>query len=75
MTASPLVDTGSASLLDVDGSRSDLGIYGGSFGGQWNRDGDERSDYFWPGSWSQAPAGFSPADYDCNDRDPTVEGC
>lgn len=32
---SPLIDTGKPTILDVDGSRSDIGAYGGPGGGAW----------------------------------------
>lgn len=74
-TSSPLVNSGTVSLLDVDGSPSDIGMYGGTLGGSWNLDGDDVNDYFWPGTWAEAPSGYSASGYDCNDQDPTVEGC
>lgn len=33
--ASPLVDAGDPSILDADGSRSDMGAFGGEEGGSW----------------------------------------
>lgn len=71
---SPLVNAGEpdADYNDVDGSRSDLGIYGGPEGDRWNRDGDGYRDYFWPGALEDAPAGFDPAEYDLDDGDAAV---
>jgi len=57
----------------VDGSRADIGSYGGAGGDQWDVDGDEVPDYFWPGERSDAPAGFDPSDYDLDDLDPDVQ--
>lgn len=72
---SPLINGGSSSGKDVDGSRTDIGIYGGEGGGSWDSDQDGVPDYFWPGSWSQAPSGFSSMNYDCNDQDSTLQSC
>jgi hypothetical protein len=71
-TGSPLVGMGDAALTDADGSRSDMGLYGGEGGDQLDRDGDGVFDYFWPGTRSDAPSGFDPADWDADDSDPTV---
>ena len=72
---SPLINAGNPALTDVDGSRADIGSYGGPLGAEWDVDQDGLPDYFWPGEWDDAPAGFSPADYDCDDLDPAVQGC
>ena len=40
-----------------------------------NLDADGAPDYFWPDEWDKAPSGFDPADYDCDDLDPDVQGC
>ncbi len=32
---SPLIDAGDPNLFDIDGSRSDIGLYGGPFGGRY----------------------------------------
>ncbi|HCW32486.1 MAG: NHL repeat-containing protein [Candidatus Peregrinibacteria bacterium GW2011_GWE2_39_6] len=69
---SPLVDLGDSNVVDIDGSRSDMGIYGGLNGGSWDRDGDGFKDYFWPGGHYDAPTGFMAAEYDANDYDSTV---
>lgn len=63
-TDSPLIDMGAIEGTDVDGSRRDLGIYGGELGDNWDRDLDGLSDYFWPGNWQQAPTGFAANAYD-----------
>lgn len=75
---SPLINAGDSSALDVDGSRADIGIYGGPDGAGWDLDGDGYFDYFWPGEWADAPDGFDPEDYDCDDLDeavPLVTAC
>jgi len=74
---SPLVDAGDPSACadgdttgcDPDGSRPDIGIYGGPDADAWDRDGDGRPDYFWPGAIDDAPSGFDPSDYDADDGD------
>lgn len=72
---SPLINAGDSAQKDVDGSRADIGSYGGQGGDEWDADWDGVPDYFWPGSWSNAPAGFTAGDYDCDDLDPTVQSC
>lgn len=37
---SPLVDAGDDEIVDVDGSRSDIGVYGGPGAAAWDLDGD-----------------------------------
>jgi hypothetical protein len=58
LMGSPGIDAGRdvSFYYDVDGSRNDIGAYGGAFGVDWNWDGD--------------PVGH--ADGDCNDRDAYV---
>jgi len=69
---SPLVNAGDPGVSDVDGTRADLGAYGGHTGGLWDRDLDGVFDWFWPGTLEDAPAGFDPDDYDADDSDPAV---
>ncbi len=69
---SPLVDAGDPERTDPDGSRSDMGIYGGLEADGWDRDGDTFPDYFWPGTLEDVPQGFDVSDYDRDDSDPTV---
>lgn len=52
---------------DADGSRPDLGIYGGPEGDTWDLDDDGFPDWFWPGPYSAPPTGTSNADFDCDD--------
>lgn len=71
---SPLIDLGSENdAVDHDGSRPDLGCYGGAFGNGWDLDFDEYQDYFWPGDHADAPDGFLAKNYDCNDSTPSPE--
>lgn len=72
---SPLVNAGNPALYDPDGSRLDIGSYGGSDGDGWDVDRDGVYDYFWPGEWADAPSGFDPAEFDCDDLDADVQGC
>lgn len=67
---SPLINAGDPALLDVDGSGSDLGLYGGLEGGRWDRDQDGLPDYFWPGTWADAPEGIDANAYDADDTVP-----
>lgn len=66
-SGSPAVNAGDSTLTDADGTRSDIGLYGGASGDEGELDQDGLLDYFWPGERSDAPAGFEPALYDCND--------
>lgn len=72
--SSPLIDAGDSTLTDADGSRSDIGLYGGAGGDDWDRDQDEVHDYFWPGTWFDVPAGSDATAFDCDDTDPSVAG-
>ncbi len=77
-TDSPLIDAGDPAdaFLDTDGTRNDIGAYGGPSGASWDLDGDGYYDYFWPGGPSDPPALFSEDAYDCDDQDPSVHtGC
>jgi len=71
---SALIDAGDPAERDPDGSRADIGAYGGSEGAEMDLDGDGFPDWFWPGTIDQAPDGFDPADFDCDDLDPAVHG-
>ncbi len=72
---SPLVDAGCPELTDPDGTVSDIGAYGGPMADAWDRDLDGAPDYFWPGFIEDAPQGFDPADFDCEDTIDTVQVC
>ncbi len=69
------VDDNGVFDIDLDGSVPDMGAYGGPFAAGFDRDGDGYADYFWSGDINAAPAGFSPDDYDCADRDPSTRAC
>jgi len=70
---SPLIDGGDADILDPDGSRSDIGYYGGPAASSHDLDGDGVPDWFWPGSLEAPPAGFSAEEFDENDQDPAKQ--
>ena len=70
--ASSFVDTGDPDLIDLDGSRVDLGIYGGLEGGSWDLDGDGYFDYFWPGTFDDVPELVDDSIYDRDDTDASV---
>jgi hypothetical protein len=69
---SPLINAGDPSLYDADGSRADIGIYGGAGGNAWDRDGDGYPDYYWPGTLTDAPSGVNVDDFDIDDLDGSV---
>ena len=73
-TGSPLVDaaTPDGDVSDPDGTRPDIGIYGGPLAGDWDRDEDGYPDWFWPGNLEDTPEGFEPQHYDVDDLDPQV---
>ena len=75
-TASPLVDAGLGSILDPDGSLSDIGIYGGPEAESWDLDWDGYLEWWQPGEYDY---GSYPGDgWDCDDSDGTVypgDGC
>lgn len=57
---------------DVDDSPLDIGAYSGPYGATWDKDFDGFPDYFWPGTYSDAPTGTNLARWDCDDEDPAV---
>lgn len=65
---SPLVDAGDPSLVDPDGSTSDIGIFGGAGASSWDLDGDGHPAWWTPGAYDAAT---SPG-MDCDDADATV---
>jgi hypothetical protein len=60
-------------VTDLDGSRSDIGAFGGEAGGGWDLDQDGVFDYFWPGTIDDSPAGFDPSTYDADDSDMVIQ--
>lgn len=71
---SPLQDAGSAlpSYFDLDGSRNDIGAYGGPGGGGFDLDLDSYPSYFWVGGYNSPPPEVDPGLYDADDFDPVV---
>ncbi len=71
---SPLVDAGDPSLTDPDGSRSDIGAFGGAGSSSWDADGDGFPAWWLPGAYDAATSPGA----DCDDDDSTVypgSGC
>jgi hypothetical protein len=74
--ASPLVDVVDPSCHDPDGSRPDLGMYGGTYAGSWDRDRDGYPEWWQPGPYDDAT--YPAQGWDCDDRDATIDpgnGC
>ncbi len=73
---SPLIDAGDPAVLDPDGSRSDIGIYGGPGAASWDLDFDGYPVWWHPGPYD--PAVDPGEGWDCDDGDPAVypgNGC
>lgn len=72
--SSPLVEAGTSSLLDPDGSNSDIGMYGGPDAGGLDADGDGWANWWLAGPYDAATS----SDFDCDDSDASVwpgNGC
>jgi predicted outer membrane repeat protein len=73
---SPLIDAGDPTILDPDGSPSDIGAYGGPDAEYWDLDWDGYYEWWQPGEYDFASY---PVDaWDCDDRDEDVypgNGC
>jgi len=67
---SPLIDAGDPSILDPDGSPSDIGIYGGPGAASWDLDWDGFPIWWQPGSYDHSS--YPDEGWDCDDMDPTV---
>ena len=65
---SPLIDAGDPVLFDPDGSRGDMGAYGGDGGRLWDLDGDGFPEWWQPGPYD--PVTYPGLDLDCDDLDP-----
>ena len=75
-SASGLYDTGVYNMYDPDGSRSDIGAYGGPDADGFDLDFDGFPERWQPGSYD--PVSYPADGWDCADRDPTVypgNGC
>ena len=72
--ASPLIDAGYPSLRDPDGSRSDIGAWGGADAGGWDLDADGFFSWWRPGAYDA----MTSSGLDCDDEDASVypaHGC
>ncbi len=75
-TSSPLVDAGDPTLLDPDGSPSDIGAYGGPAAGSFDLDDDGYPEWWQPGGYDFGT--YPGLGWDCDDRDATTfpgSGC
>lgn len=73
---SPLIDAGDPTVLDPDGSPSDIGAYGGPGADQWDLDGDGYPSWWQPGPYDYG--NYPALGWDCDDLDATVfpgSGC
>lgn len=73
---SPLVDAGDPTLLDPDGSPSDIGAFGGPDADLWDLDGDGYPSWWQPGPYNYAT--YPGLGLDCDDLDIDVvpgDGC
>ena len=74
--ASPLVDAGDPSVLDPDGSPSDIGAFGGPGADDFDLDWDGYPMWWQPGPYDYAT--YPALGWDCDDLDPHVypgNGC
>jgi hypothetical protein len=75
-TTSPLIDAGDPALADPDGSRSDMGAFGGPEAGQWDLDADGFPSWWQPGTYDSDM--YPSEGWDCSDQDVQVtaeSGC
>lgn len=68
--ASPLVDAGDPTLVDPDGSPSDIGAYGGPGAGDWDLDWDGYPEWWQPGGYDHVH--YRSDGWDSDDRDAYV---
>jgi len=67
---SPMVDAGYPGTLDPDGSDSDIGSFGGTAAGGWDRDRDGWFEWWQPGAYDSTE--YPGEGWDCDDLDPAV---
>ena len=67
---SPLINTGDPAISDPDGTRSDLGAYGGPGADSWDMDRDGSDDWWQPGEYDFVS--YPVTNQDCDDRDQTT---
>jgi predicted outer membrane repeat protein len=73
---SALIDAGSPSLDDPDGSRSDMGAFGGPAAGEWDLDRDGSPSWWQPGEYDVGS--YPGLGWDCDDLDAAIypgHGC
>lgn len=63
MTTSIGVNKGTGAK-DPDNSTADIGIFGGPYGNDWDLDGDGLETYWWAGSLSTPPSGYSSSGFE-----------
>ncbi len=74
--SSALIDAGDPTILDPDGSPSDIGAFGGPNAATWDLDQDGFPSWWQPGPYDSAT--YPDEGWDCDDLDPTVHpgaGC
>ncbi len=74
--SSPAIDAGSTSYYDPDGSRSDMGLYGGEGAESFDLDGDGYYEWYQAGSYDSSS--YPALGLDCDDQDESVypdSGC
>jgi len=64
-SSSALIDAGDPSILDPDGSNSDMGAYGGAEADLWDLDGDGAPLWWQPGTYDDEA--YIPEGWDCDD--------
>ncbi len=67
---SPLVDAGDSTIVDPDGSASDIGVFGGPDAGHRDADWDGADVWWRPGPFDAATS----VGWDCDDGDATLTG-
>ncbi len=68
--ASVLIDAGDTTIVDPDGTTSDIGAYGGPEAGLWDLDWDGYPAWWQPGPYDHA--NYPGGGWDCDDLDPDV---
>lgn len=68
--ASSLIDSGSTTATDPDGTRADMGAYAGPGADSWDIDGDLYDEWWQPGPYDFAS--YPQLDWDCDDSDSDV---
>lgn len=69
---SPAINAGNPESFDPDGTQPDIGLYGGLGGDDFDLDGDGYFDWFWPGTINNNPNGYTSAEWDTDDLDPSI---